>query len=414
MGHVDSGVDYVFFLGGRNEMKRAGALNSTTLKSIALLCAAPLVLLTLAGCIREVVYPPVDMYTPFPEPEILGASFYYQRNNQDVTGAEAGMISKNEDGTYKVKIKRRAPSNVPTAVFITGSFEFSDYYKVVCTFPDDPAIMDKPYRVYACGSRNLDAAVDADYPTANDLKGQAVFRNGVAIGTFEMTNEGINVLKPDRRGRPYITVFLYLYFNNVTDPDDYYEFTLNYVGGANGVIPKSKVTKAAVYRAGDSANRFILPADDVDENDDYILARFNHRYDSNTYGSGTINTLDTNSLVLDLKVPDGDVGQEIEFEMRNVGIYQDGASLIGNTIINAAVVQAGTGAGQGEQSGVVTEVVTPSGSYYKVKAKIVRYANLFGGPGAGIRLLISGTEPFTGTKRVTFTLNVPDKYVGEE
>jgi hypothetical protein len=409
MGNVHSGVDHLLVLGGRNEMKRACALLSAALLSAAL----PVLLVSLAGCIRD-VQPVEDIYTPFPEPEILGASFFYQRNGLDVTGAEVGMISKNEDGTYRVRVRRRAPSNVPTAVFITGSFEFSEYYKVRATFPEDPTITDKPYRIYACASRGMDGNLDADYPTANDLKGQAVFRNGVAIGTFEMSNEGINVLNPDRWKRPYITVFLYLYFNNVTDPDDYYEFTLDYVGGARGVIPKSKVSRAAVYRAGDMENKFELPKPDADEDDDYILARFNHRYDS-----GTINTLDTDSLILELKVPDGDVGQEIEFEMRNVGLYQDGESLIGNTIINVATVHAGTE--EPEQSGVVTEVKTSSGSYYKVKAKIVEYDDLFGEPGAGLRLLIkrpvTETEPepgpFTDTKRVTFTLNVPDKYVGE-
>ena len=389
-------------------------------KRLGALVSAALICTVFLSCIRDVDPPPVDIYTPFPEPEILGASFYYQRNGQDVTGADAGMISKNEDGTYKVRVRRRAPSNVPTAVFITGSFEFSEYYKIVCTFPEDPAIADKPYRIYACASRYLDLATDADYATANDLKGQAVFRNGVAIGTFEMTNEGINTLRVDRRGRPYITMFMYLYFNNVSDPDDYYEFTLNYVGGANGIIPKSKVTKAAVYRAGDTVNKFEMPdpADtpkpppkpgDPKPEEDYILARFNHRYDS-----GTIDTLDTDSLILELKVPDEDAGKEIEFEMRNVGIYQDGGSLIGNTIIKVATVQAGTGSGQTEQPDVVTEVETSQGSYYTVKAKIVQYADLFGAPGTGIRLVIAGTEPFTDTKRVTFTLNVPDKYVGEE
>jgi hypothetical protein len=375
---------------------------ATLLKTVLILA----LLLLPAGCIRD-VQPLLDIYTPFPEPEILGASFYYQRDGKDVTGNEAGMISRNEDGTYKVRIKRRAPSNVPTAIFITGSFEFSEFYKIICTFPEDSAIVDKPYRVYACASRLMDAAVDADYPTARDLKGQAVFRNGVAIGTFEMSNEGVNTLKPDRRGRPYITMFLYLYFNNVSDPDDYYEFSLDYVGGANGVIPHSKVIQAAAYRAGDSANQFELPVPGVSADENYILARFNHRYDS-----GAITALDTDSLILDLKISNGDAGKEIEFEMRNVGLYQDGESLIGNTIINTAKVQAGTG--QPEQTGVVTEVVTSNGSYYKVKAKTVAYNDLFGAPGTGIRLVIAGTETFTNTKRITITLNVPDKYIGEE
>ena len=252
----------------------------------------------LTGCVRD-AQPLPDVFTPFPEPIILGAGFYYQRDGKDITGDDAGVITKNEDGTYKVRMKRRSPSNVPTAMFISSSFEaagkypfeFSDYYKLICTFPGDPGIADKPYRVYACASRGLDAAIDADYASASDLKGQAVFRNGVAIGAFEMTNEGINTLKVDRKGRPYKTIFLYLYFNNVSDPDDYYEFTLNYAGGANGIIRKSIVEKAAAYRAGDAVNKFELPSPGAPAADNYILAGYNLRYDS-----GTITTMTTSSI----------------------------------------------------------------------------------------------------------------------
>ena len=374
-------------------------------RSRAFQSAAPLIAILLAaflaGCIRD-VEPLPDIYTPFPEVEILGSSFYYQRNGKDVTGDDAGTITLNEDGTYKVRMKRRVPSNVPTAMFITGSFEFSEYYKITCSFPDDPAIADKPYRVYACASRNLDAAVDADYPTARDLKGQAVFRNGVAIGTFEMSNEGVNTLKPDRKGRPYITVFLYLYFNTVSDPDDYYEFTLDFVGGANGFIPESKVVKAAAYREDDEVNKFELEKP--------ILARYNHRFDSQKLSS-PIPVIDTSALYLDLKVPDGNAGKEIEFEIRNAGLFSDTDNLISRDMIKAAVVLAGTT--EAGQNGIVTEMTvnsTPVSYYYKIRAKTVEYADLFGEPGTGIRLVISGAEPFADTKRFTFTLNVPDKY----
>jgi len=368
-------------------------------------CAAFATLIFLAGCIRDVQIVP-DIYTPFPEPIILGSSFYYQRNGKDVTGDDAGTISKNDDGTYKVRIRRRSPSNAPTAIFITGSFEFSDYYKITCTFPDDPAIIDKPYRVYACASRYLDMAVDADYATARDLKGQAVFRNGVAIGTFEMSNEGVNILKPDRKGRPYITVFLYLYFNNVSDPDDYYEFTLDYVGGAHGVIPKSKVVHAALYRDGDTAAKIELPSPQTLSEDSYILARYNLPCDS-----GIIGVSDTMSLNLDLAVPDEDAGKEIQFEIRNPALFSGGANLITRDMINAAKVLAGTT--EDEQTGVVTEMTinsTPVSYYYRVNAKTVAYGDF-----TGIKLVFLGneTEPFTDTDRFACTLYLPDTYTEE-
>ena len=362
----------------------------------------------LVSCIRDVHILP-DIYTPFPQPIILGSSFYYQRDGKDVTGDEAGMIRKNEDGTYNVKVKRRSPSNVPTAIFITGSFEFSDYYKIICTFPDDPKIKDKPYRIYACGSRNLDLAVDADYATAVDLKGQAVFRNGVAIGTFEMTNEGINTLKPDRRGRPYITVFLYLYFNNVTDPDDYYEFTLDYAGGANGIIPKSVVEKSVVYRAGDIQNKFELPASGSLPEDNYILARYNHRFTSEK-----LDKTDTDALYLELKVPDEDLGKEIVFAIRNVGLFSDDTNLITRSMHSSARVIAGKDAA--EQTEIVKEVTinsNPVSYYYEVKAVTVLYDDLFGGTGTGVRFAISGDDVFCDTDGFNFTLYVPDKYSGD-
>ena len=377
-------------------------------KNLAL-CAILLPAVLLTACIRD-VQPLPDLYTPFPEPEILSASFYYQRDGKDVTGDEAGTITRNDDGTYKVRMKRRVPSNVPTAMFVTGSFEFSEYYKIVCTFPEDPAIADKPYRVYACASRGMDAAVDADYPTARDLKGQAVFRNGVAIGTFEMTNEGVNTLKPDRRGRPYITVFLYLYFNNVSDPDDYYEFTLDYAGGANGFIPESKVVKAAAFRDGDTEHQFVLPPPGAAAGDNYILARFNHRYDSRT-----ISAVNTASLNLNLKVPDNDAGKEMVFEIRNTGLFSENSdNLITRDMIKAAKVLAGTT--EAEQTEIVTEMEVnsnPVSYYYTVKVKTASYADLFGEPGTGVKLVIPG-EGFNNTNRFTFTFNVPDKYVGEE
>jgi len=373
-----------------------------------------------SSCIREVIYTSDDMYTSFPEAQILGASFYYQRDGQDVSGENAGMISKNEDGTYHVKMRRRSPSSSPTAMFVTGSFEFSEFYKITCTFPEDPAIKDKPYRVYACASRGMDGNMDADYPTANDLMGEAVFRNGVAIGEFTLTNEGINYLNPDPWDRPYITVFLYLYFDKVTDPDDWYEFTLNYVGGANGIIPESVVTKAEVYREGDTANKFEPIIENYEMTDpaqglvikNFILARYNHRFDSRRIPD--IPVINTSALCVNLQVPDADVGKEIQFEIRNVGLYKtteypapDGSNLVTGDMIKAAQV---TDLPASEL--VITEreikpTTSPVTYFYTIKAKVVRYSDM-----TGIKMTIPGT--FSNTSRFTFTLNVPDKYEGEE
>jgi len=370
----------------------------------------------LSTCIREVIYTSDDMYTSFPEAQILGASFYYQRDGQDVSGENAGMISKNEDGTYHVKMRRRSPSTSPTAMFITGSFEFSEFYKITCTFPDDPAIKDKPYRVYACASRGMDGNIDADYPTANDLIGEAVFRNGVAIGEFTLTNEGINYLNPDPWERPYITVFLYLYFDKVTDPDDWYEFTLNYAGGANGIIPESVVTKAEVCREGDTENKFEPITENYEMTDPaqgpFILARYNHRFDSRRIPD--IPALNTSALCVTLQVPDADVGKEIQFEIRNVGLYKTTAypAPEGSNLVTGDMIKAAQVAELPASELVITEreikpTTSPVTYFYTIKAKVVQYGDM-----AGIKMTIPGLFP--DTRRFTFTLNVPDKYLGEE
>ena len=327
-------------------------------------------------------------YTSFPEEEILGASFYVADN---VPSAEAGSITKNPDGTYKVRIRRRSPSLSPSAIFITGSFTFSEYYSVTCTFPDAVSITDKPYRVYACASVGMDAVLDADYPTAWDSRVFAAFRNDQVIGEVEMTNEIVNVITPNIDNKPYITVFLYLYFNNVTDPNDYYEFTLNEIKAANGVKPISPVSNVAVYRAGDTSNKFELSAP--------ILAGFNHRYDSNT-----INAASPTSLNVDIKIPDADAGKEIEFEIRNVGLYSGTTNLITREMIKAAQFLPGSAA----ITGTVTEQTvnsTPVSYYYRIKANAAVYSDM-----TGIKLIIPGT--FTNTNRYTITVNVPKAYMG--
>jgi len=400
----------------RNLSPRSVAPRFTGLVIVLLLTA-----FFLSGCIRDVIYTDDDMYTSFPRAEILGAGFYYQRNGQDVSGDDAGMISRNEDGSYRVKIRRRSPSSSPSMISFTGSFEFSEFYKVTCTFPEDPAIKDKPYRVYACASRGMDGNMDADYPTASDLMGEAVFRNGVAIGTFTMTNEGINTLNPDPWKRPYITVFLYLYFDKVTDPDDYYEFTLNFVGGANGITPASVVTKAEVYREGDAANKFLLEVVKEITEDSYglshtkiapVLARYNHRFDSRKISPG-IPAVNTSSLCVNLQVPDADEGKEIQFEIRNVGLYQttaypapDGSNLVTGEMIKAAQIAELPASEFVITERPVSPATVPVSYFYTVKAKIVKYGDM-----TGIKMTIPG--PFADTRRFTFTLNVPDKYVGE-
>ncbi|MDR0387366.1 MAG: hypothetical protein LBH57_04950 [Treponema sp.] len=327
-------------------------------------------------------------YVSFPEDEILGASFYAGDGVLD-----PGFIEKNADGTYRVRIKRRAPSSSPVAMFITGSFSFSGYYSITCTFPEDPAITNKPNRVYVMASTNLDLAVDADYPTAWDSRVFTSFRNDEATGRVVMNNENINTLTV--KSKPYITVVLYLYFKDAGSPDDYYEFTLNEVKAANGVVPVSMVTQIAAYREGDSAaSSFYRSAP--------VQAGFNIKYDSKT-----IHSASPASLNVDIEVPSADSGQELEFEIRNVGVYTAAAA---NLIDKATILSAQVAAGQTvpAQTGVVTETATAT--VYKVKAKVVEYADIFGHPGTGIRLSIPG--PFADTTRFTITVNLPEEYTG--
>jgi hypothetical protein len=386
-------------------------------KAAVSITAALAVMLT-AGCLIDPRPTIEDTYTSFPEAQILGASFYLVMNNKDVTGDDAGTIKKNEDGTYKVRMRRRSPSNVPVAMYVTGSFEFSEFYSITCTFPKEAE--NKPYRVYACASRGMDGNTDADYPTARDLVGASAFPSGAAEGTFRMSNEGVNYLNKDSRNRPYITVFLYLYFQTAKndDPDDFYEFTLHSVKGANGVIPESVVTKAEVYRDGDDAKcNIIIEEYEVTDRDygsgkkNFILGNYYHRLDSRKL-SEPAPVVNTNSLRIDLHVPDADVGKQIEFVLRGgAGLYSQGntANLINANIVKAARVLAGTTAG--EQNGIVTEirmqgsVPGPMSSYeYTIKARTVRYADM-----TGIKLAI-GTGPFANTERFTCSINLPDKY----
>jgi hypothetical protein len=327
-------------------------------------------------------------YVSFPEDEILGSSFYAGDGVLD-----PGFIEKNTDGTYRVRIKRRSPSTSPVAMFITGSFSFSDYYSITCTFPDDPAIANKPYRVYAMASTNLDLAIDADYPTAWDSRVFTSFRNEEAAGKVVMNNENINTLTV--KSKPYITIVLYLYFKDAGSAGDYYTFTLNEIKAANGIIPVSPVTQIAAYRAGDPVTSSFYRSAPVQ-------AGFNIKYDSKT-----INSTNPSSLNVDIEVPAADLGKELEFEIRNVGLYTAaGSNLIEKTIILAAQVAAGKNSPA--QTGVVSETATET--VYKVKAKVVDYEDLFGQLGTGIRLFIPGS--FANTTRFTITVKLPGEYAG--
>ncbi len=411
-------------------MKKGTALRRGVLQNCSLWFITILIIFSIffiSGCIRDVTPPPQDKYTMFPRAEILQASFYYQRDGKDVSGDEAGTITANDDGTYKVRMRRRSPSSSPTAMFIgrDGSFTFSEFYKIVCTFPDDPNVADKPFRVYACASVGADGNTDADYPTANDLVGSAAFRNGVAIGTFEMTNEGINYLNPDPSGRnrPYTTVFLYLYFNNVSNPDDYYEFTLDFVGGSNPEWSESVVTKAEVYREGDAvkcealAEKYnVIDPDTYQEiTKNFILGNYYHQFNSRRL-SAPVPVAKTNSLRIDLHVPEADAGKYMKFVLKGgAGLYarDNAANLITADMVKAAKVLAGTSGG--EQTGIVTETKIPGtqaglmSSYeYTVKAKTARYADM-----TGIKLVI-GKGSFENTERFFCTISLPDKYTEEK
>jgi hypothetical protein len=390
----------------------------------AALFAASCMAICLANCLIDPRPVIDDAYTSFPEAEILGASFYLVINSKDVTGDDAGTITKNEDGSYNVRMRRRSPSNVPVAMYVTGTFEFSEFYSITCTFPQDAE--NKPYRVYACASRGMDGNTDADYPTARDLVGMTAFPSGVAEGTFRMSNEGVNFLNKDSRNRPYITVFLYLYFQtaNNDDPNDFYEFTLHSVKGANGIMPESKATRVEVYRDGetDAANKFILQPNGKEGYPDEkaILARYNHRYNSDRMSPGLPLMASTNSLHIDLQVPNTDTGREIEFELRGVnlfptGLYAAGSNYITRDLLKGGKVKVLAGNGTEEQTNVVTEtrITGTQTYYYSVKARIRNYNDLFGGQtGAGLRLVIEG--PFADTDRYTCGIILPDKYVGEK
>jgi hypothetical protein len=252
--------------------------------------------------------------------------------------------------------------------------------------------------------------------------GDAVFRNGVAIGTFDMTNEGVNYLNPDPFGRPYITVFLYLYFQNVGDPDEYYEFTLNFVGGAKAKMPEGVVTKAEIYRAGDAGHKLEPIVENFVEVDpvygpvtkNFIIANFNHRLDSRQI-TPAVPAVNTSGLCIDLEIPDGE-GKEIEFEIRNVSLLQttafpapENSNLITGDMIKNARITGLSGSDFVITENEVTPKTSPPSFYYTVKAKVVRYGDM-----TGIKMVIPGTGTFSDTRRFTCTLKIPDKFTNEQ
>jgi hypothetical protein len=369
--------------------------------------------LLLVNCRDDPYFVVGDGYEPLPEEEILGATFYI---SDYITSDEAGSITANGDGTYTVKIRRRAPSFNPSAVFISGPVEFSDYYAVTCSFPEETE-GEKPYRVYACAStavKKIDDAVNADYPTAADLQGQVYFRDSVAIGDFLLSNKGVNTLTVKRNTSgevlPYRSLFLYLYFNqaDMANPNDYYTFTLSGVSGANTKRPVSPVIRAAAYRNGDTdpASHFTLNAP--------VLPDFDHRYDSaKAAAANMVSTANPESLCVDIQVLNEDVGKEFEFVIRNMGMYSGGTNQIaGGGRIDTASVQFEDGSGGASPNGTVTEsteTITLKTVYlYTVKVKAVAYDDLFGAPGTGVKLKVNG--PFSGNNRYTVTLNLPRDY----
>jgi hypothetical protein len=250
--------------------------------------------------------------------------------------------------------------------------------------------------------------------------GGAAFRNEVAIGTFVMTNVGINYLNPDPSGRkrPYITVFLYLYFQNVGDPDNYYEFQLDFIGGAKGYVPASPVTKAEIYRAGDTANKFTLEAVDTGETEKDpdnpgetrkkmipVLAWYDHRFDSRKIDPPIPLLATATALHIDLYVPAADAGKQVEFEVRNAGLYTEGSTtnLITRAMNTGAIMEGGL-IQQIKEKEVIGNPITYR---YRIRATTITYDSNF----TGVRLVIPGTAgTFTNINRFSCTLNVPEEY----
>jgi hypothetical protein len=206
---------------------------------------------------------------------------------------------------------------------------------------------------------------------------------------------------------------LYLYFSNVSNPDDYYEFTLNFAGGANGVTPASVVTKAEIYREGDAANKFMLEATEEEiEVDDPtfglitvkkatpVLARFNHRFDSRK-AFPALPVAGTAALRVDLQIPDA--GKDVLFEIRNVGLFAAADPLV--NLITGDMIKGARFEGLSASQYAVTELELTPG-VYRVKARVAQYEGV-----TGVKMVIPGTaESFAGTDRFTFTLNVPEEY----
>ncbi|MDR3283806.1 MAG: hypothetical protein LBS97_01345 [Treponema sp.] len=341
-------------------------------------------------------------YVSFPEEEILGASFYVG----DFVG-DAGTIAKNPDGSYKVQIKCRTPfaSNAPVNVTFSGPFAFESRYRITATFPEDPSITNKPYRVYVCASvgqvsKNelVDANTVADYVSAWDSDVYASFQDNRVKGTLVMDNANGAIITKRGDGRQYVTVFMSLYFHQTFD--GYYEFTVNALEGGNGVSYTSPVTSVAGYRAGDDATPQLptaaLPGP--------LLGGWEYKA-----ASGTLTASSPAEFNLDLAVPASGVGRTIEFSLRNFEVLKGTDKLLTSAIVQTAKVRAGTSAA--EQSNVVTattyQVTTATGPEtryeYRVTAKAVQYEGF-----TGVKLFVPG--PFTDSDGFTFNITLPEHY----
>jgi hypothetical protein len=179
-------------------------------------------------------------------------------------------------------------------------------------------------------------------------------------------------------------------------------------------VPESVITKAEVYRAGDTANKFSVTVEErevvVDqalgttETRNYLLGWYEHRFDSRRVDPPISVLSSVSSLYIDLHVPEA--GKQIEFVVRNAGLYTTGNT---TNLITRAMNQGAKVEGGDINIGEIRIIGNPITYKYRIRATSRTYNSNF----TGVRLVISGTEEdftFTNINRFSCTLNIPGEY----
>lgn len=311
-------------------------------------------------------------YTPFPEDEIVYANIYAGDEMQN-----AGVITKNEDGTYTAKVKVRNPGTSQSAIYFTGPFTFEDHYSLTLDLPADSSI--NPTRVYTFASSGSNEN-GADWSRA--------FDTGSITGSGEITASNGDVALPVSTAK-YKTVGLYLYFAAGQEGQEY-TFTIKELKAAKATVPPpSPVTSFVAYRNEPwTGPEFSLTAP---------LHGLNYSFDS-----GTVAAAAPQYLEIDLHFPKSAKGKYYQATLSRVGVYSGTTNIIDDAVmLNAFVWNTGD---YSRQNDVITKNTDGT---FTAGFKIIQETE----SDCIAKLMIPGT--FTNSDRFTLRINLAPALLDE-